>query len=216
MQVVAVSVGALQDVKNRRGVMLRTGIGKSPVTGRVWMGELGLAGDAQGNLKVHGGPDGAVYLYSADHYPLWQAEEGRTFPYGQFGENLTVTGIREDAVWIGDVFRVGGAEVQVTQPRIPCATLGLRMGDAKFPDRFLASRRNGFYLRVLQTGEVGAGDAFTRQSRGAEGMSVREAVDLLYGEGGPRERLELLGRTAALSERWRPQVAKRLRVLAAE
>ena len=215
-EVVAVSVGGLQDLRNLRGRLIRTGIAKAPVAGRVFLGTYGFTGDAQGDAKHHGGPDNAAYAYSADHYPLWRVEEGRAFAFGQFGENLTIAGVREDDVNIGDVFRVGTARVQVTQPRIPCSNLAAHIGDAKFPDRFLASRRNGFYLRVLQEGEVGAGDAFVREAVGPERMTVREAVDLLYGDGGPRARLEVLAKCAALSARWRPQAEQRLQRVAAE
>ena len=128
--------------------------------GRVAVRATNLEGDRQADLRVHGGPDKAVYLYPAEHYPHWRevlapAELGP----GWFGENLTTRGLLEDETWIGDVFRVGGALLEVSQPRVPCAKLAMKSGDPAFGRPFLQSGFSGFYLRVLEEGEVGAGDA---------------------------------------------------------
>ncbi|HEU4685119.1 MAG TPA: MOSC domain-containing protein [Nitrospira sp.] len=159
-----------------------TGIWKEPVTGRVMLRQLNLDGDEQADLTVHGGLDKAVYVYPSEHYPIWRAElPGIDLPYGSFGENFTTEGLDERSVHIGDRFRIGGAVVEVTQPRLPCYKLGIRFGRADMPKRFHASGRCGWYLAVLQEGEVGAGDAWERIARQAGTVSVieryREIVD---------------------------------------
>jgi MOSC domain-containing protein YiiM len=139
---------------------ITTGIFKEPVGGRVTVRSINVDGDGQADRKVHGGRDMAVYAYPIEHYKFWEKALGRDgFPFGQFGENLTVEGLAEEQVRVGDVFRVGGALLQVTQPRIPCYKLALRMGEGlDFPKRFQESGRLGFYLRVLEEGEIGAID----------------------------------------------------------
>ncbi len=141
------------------GKTVSTGIFKEPVEGRIHLARLGLAGDQQADLKGHGGPNRAVYVYSIENYEYWQRELHREdFRHAQFGENFTVDGMLEDQVHIGGVFQVGSARVQVTQPRVPCFKLGIKMGDPRFVKVFLRSCRVGFYFRVLQEGEVGVGD----------------------------------------------------------
>jgi len=166
--IVSVNVSRVIEV-GYRGRKIRTGIFKSPVSGCVAVHHLGLNGDTQADLRVHGGLDKAVYAYAAEHYDFWEFEMSIRYPFGQFGENLTVTGVAEDRVRAGDVFRAGGALFQVTGPRFPCFKLGIRMGDQKFLKRFLESGRSGFYLRVLEEGDVSAGDLFelveTRESQ---------------------------------------------------
>ncbi len=158
-----------------QGRVIRTGIFKEPVAGRVRLGRLNLEGDAQADLRVHGGPDKAVYAYPVEHYEYWkQVLERSVLSLGQFGENLTVEGLQEDRVRLGDVFRVGTAVVQVTQPRSPCNKLGIRMGSKDFPRLFQASNRSGFYLRVLEEGEVGAGDDIVRLHTDPELKTVLE------------------------------------------
>jgi MOSC domain-containing protein YiiM len=136
-----------------------TGIFKQPVTGRVRVGRLGLDGDKQADLTVHGGPQKAVYAYPSEHYEFWKAELNRSsLPWGMFGENLTTQGLLEDAVHVGDEFRSGSAMLVVTQPRLPCYKLGIKFGAMEMVSRFQASGRSGFYLSVLKEVEVGAGD----------------------------------------------------------
>ena len=156
-ELVSLNVGKPREV-DRDGEKIATGIFKRPVEGRVALRATNLEGDGQADLSVHGGIHKAVYVYSCDHYAFWREALGREdLRYGQFGENFSVAGWTDDQVHIGDVFRVGTALLEVSQPRDPCMKLGLRMGDARFPKRFLASGRPGFYLRVLEEGEVGAG-----------------------------------------------------------
>ena len=187
-----------------------TGIFKAPVVGAVFLHRLNLDGDGQADLRVHGGADKAVYVYPHEHYAFWAGELGRDgFPYGQFGENFTVEGLLEDAVNIGDVFRIGAARVQVTQPRSPCFKLGIRMGDENFPARFAAANRTGFYLRVLVEGMVKAGDAIERVEHTASSMNVCEVFRLRH-VGGTREEYERAAQLPALSPSWRAAFEKRL------
>src|SRR5262249_2552939 len=163
-----------------RGQAVSTSILKEPVGRRVLVRRLSLEGDWQADLRSHGGLNKAVYAYPREHYPWWAQELGRDdLRPGQFGENLTAEGLTEDRVYPGDVCRVGGGLLQVTQPRVPCFKLGIKMGDPLFPRRFLASGRTGFYLRVLQEGEVGAGDVVEVAEK-ADGLTVQELWHLVY------------------------------------
>jgi MOSC domain-containing protein YiiM len=163
-----------------RGEPVSTGIFKEPITTRAMLRTLNLEGDGQADLTVHGGRDKAVYAYPAEHYPLWRAELPETaLPYGMFGENFTTEGLDETTVNIGDEFRIGAARVVVVQPRQPCYKLGLRFGRADIIKRFHQSRRTGFYLRVLEEGEVGAGDALELLKRDEGEVSVAD-INRLY------------------------------------
>jgi MOSC domain-containing protein YiiM len=210
MLLVSVNVSLPREIRTN-GTTVRTGIFKQPVEGRVLLRRLNLDGDAQGDLSVHGGPDKAVYAYSFEHYAYWKKKLGRDdLPPGQFGENFTVEGMPEEQVCLGDVFRIGEAVVEVTQPRLPCFKLGLKMGDAKFPKQFLASGRLGFYLRVLEEGAVGAGDEIRRVRADTERLTVRELAKLASEEKGNRELAKQALRVAALAASWREWLAERL------
>jgi len=190
---------------------LRTSIFKEPVTGRRMLRRTHLEGDGQADLENHGGRSKAVCVYSHDHYAYWERELGLgPLPCGQFGENLTVRGLTEEEVHIGDVFRVGGAKVEISQPRVSCFKLGIRMGSSSFPKLFLASLRTGFYLRVLEEGELGAGDALERLALGPGRIAVREACRLLHFERGDRERIRRVISVPALSAEWRRSFEKLL------
>jgi len=203
MMLLSVNVSLPRDVPHMKKRVSR-GIFKEPVTGRVMLRTLNLDGDGQADRENHGGVYKAVYAYSIEHYEHWKRELGRSdFTPGQFGENFTVQGMAEDDVHIGDVFRVGAALVQVTQPRAPCYKLGLRMGMPQFPKLFLASGRVGFYLRVLEEGEVGAGDVVERVRVDPERMAVSDMNRLLYVKPADREALERALRIEALSPRRR-------------
>jgi MOSC domain-containing protein YiiM len=172
---------------------------------------MNLDGDGQADLTAHGGIYKAAYVYSTENYDYWKRELGRTdFAFGQFGENFTVEGMPEDEVHVGDVFRVGGALVEVTQPRVPCYKLGIRMGLPQFVKMFLASCRVGFYLRVLEEGEVGAGDVFDRVRTDPERMSVREICRLLYFDPENLRGAKKALRIRALSPGWRRSFVERL------
>jgi len=162
------------------GRTIKTGIFKEAIPGRVAVRRLNLNGDKQADLSVHGGLDKAVYLYPAEHYAYWQEEyPGMQLPWGMFGENLTTEGMLEDEVSIGDQFRVGSVELMVTQPRLPCYKLGIRFGRDDIIKRFMAAGRPGFYLRVLQEGEVGAGDTIERISRDDGEVTVSDVFRLI-------------------------------------
>ena len=187
-----------------RGKIITTGIFKQPVEGRVRLRTLNLDGDGQADLKNHGGKHRAVYAYSIENYDYWKRELGRDdFTYGQFGENFTVEGMLEDAVHIGDVFQMGGALVQVSEPRVPCAKPALKMGMPAFPKRFPASERVGFYLRVLEEGEVGAGDPIEWVETDPEQMTVQEFLHLSCLDEGNLEGVRKALRIATLSPDWR-------------
>ncbi len=172
-RVVSVNVGYPREVLwNLRKVS--TGIFKEPVAGRVRIGRFGLDGDRQADLTVHGGPEKAVYAYPSEHYHYWRKELNRPLLWGMFGENLTTEGLLEDAVRLGDRFRIGSAELAVTRPRFPCYKLGIKFGTMEMVRRFQASGRSGFYLSVLEEGEVGAGDAIEIISRDTSNATISE------------------------------------------
>ena len=177
MKLLSVNVSLPKQVPYQ-GKIITTGIFKEPVSDRVMVHALNIQGDGQADRKVHGGRDMAVYAYPFEHYEFWEETLGRSgFPFGQFGENLTVEGLTEETVRIGDVFRVGGALLQVTQPRIPCYKLALRMGEgADFPKRFQDSGRLGFYLRVIEEGEIGAGDLIERVDTDGWSLTIAEFI----------------------------------------
>ncbi len=210
MKILSVNVSMGREI-NYMGERLKTGIFKEPVKGRVTLHHSSLEGDAQSDLVNHGGTYKAVYVYPFEHYEFWRHELQRDgFLFGQFGENFTVRGMLEQDVHIGDVFRVGGATVEVTQPRIPCYKLGIKMGLAEFPKMFLASGRVGFLLRVLAEGEVGEGDSLERITAGPEKMSVRAINHLLHFDPENFEDARRALRIPALSPGWRRSFEKRL------
>lgn len=180
MKLLSVSVGQPREI-NHNGRTFTTSIFKTPVDGRVMMRRLNLDGDRQSDLQNHGGVYKAVYAYPYEHYATWAQELARDdFTYGQFGENLTVEGLLEDSVYIGDEFRIGEALVQVTQPRAPCYKLAYKMGLPDFVKQFLASGRSGIYLRVLEEGEVGAGDPIEQVASAKDSLTVRQINDLMF------------------------------------
>ena len=210
MRVVSVNVGLPRAVA-WRGKTVTTAIFKEPVAGRVALRSLNLDGDRQADLTVHGGREKAVYAYPVEHYRHWRTElADAALPYGAFGENLTTEGLREDAVHVGDRFRIGSTEMLVTQPRLPCYKLGIRFGRADMVKRFLASGRTGFYLAVLREGEVGAGDAIQLVARDELGVSIAEVTRLYVGEHPDHEALRRAIRVPALPASWRAHFLERL------
>jgi MOSC domain-containing protein YiiM len=214
MRVVSVQVGRPRELVYGDHVVT-TAIFKQPVAGRVMLRRLNLDGNQQADLSVHGGPDKAVYVYPAEHYPFWRAEyPGMDLPFGMFGENITSAGLLEDDVCIGDTLRIGDAEVVVTQPRMPCYKLGVKFGRADILKRFLRSRRTGWYLSVAREGEIGPGDTIERLSRDPYGLRVTD-VTRLYAE--ERRNAALLRRAVAvpaLPASWRDYFQERLDALA--
>jgi len=208
MQVRSVNVSKPVEIIYRDEPVL-TGIYKKPVDGRVALDTLNFAGDAQADLAVHGGPYKAVYIYPHEHYVTWAAELQRDdFSYGQFGENLTTTGLLETAVHIGDVLRIGTAMLEVTQPRVPCFKLEHKMGIKGFIKTFMQSQRSGFYLKVLEPGEVGAGDAIELVRTGQGEMTVAEIFHLLYFDKSNRAKAAQAADLPALSPGWRGSFEK--------
>jgi MOSC domain-containing protein YiiM len=178
MQVIAVCVGLPREV-SWKGKPITTGIFKQPVAGRVRMRSLNLDGDQQADLTVHGGIEKAIYAYPMEHYAYWRQElPDQPLPWGTFGENLTIEGLSETTVNIGDRFRMGTAEVMVTQPRFPCFKLNLKFGRDDMVKRFLDSYLSGIYFSVVQEGEVGAGDAIEPVSRDENNVTVTDIVSI--------------------------------------
>ncbi len=202
-RLLSVNVGLPRDVE-WRGMTVHTGIWKSSVEGRRRVRGLNIDGDGQGDLSGHGGPHRAVYVYQIESYRYWQAELKRTgFVYGQFGENFTVDGLPDDTVCIGDRYQVGGALLEVSAPRVTCYRVGIRMDEPRMPALLTSSGRPGFYFRVLEEGDVGAGDEIAKVADGDGAMTVAEINALLYSPPHPRDRLERASRIAALSPGWR-------------
>jgi MOSC domain-containing protein YiiM len=191
--------------------IVSTGIYKMPVEGRVMLRTLNLDGDRQADLTVHGGPTKAAYVYTAEHYSYWRDElPGTELPWGMFGENLTTEGLDESMVNIGDRFRVGSAEVTVTEPRMPCYKLGIKFGRTDIIKRFLTSGRTGFYLSVQREGEVGAGDEIELIARDANNVTVADITGLYSGNRGDVEMMRRAIAIESLPESWRNHFRKRL------
>ena len=201
-RLLSLNVGLPRDV-TWNGKTVHTAIWKSPVNGRQMVRKLNIVGDGQGDLAGHGGEQRAVFVYQMDSYHYWESFLGRKdFIFGQFGENFTVDGLSDSDVYIGDRYRVGDAIFEVTQPRVTCYRVGIRMNNPQMPALLVAQHRPGFYFRVLQEGEVGAGDEILKVTDGPERMSVAEVDALLYLPGHSREQLEQALRIPALSKGW--------------
>jgi MOSC domain-containing protein YiiM len=190
IRVLSLNVGGPRQVNTRAGIVL-TSIFKVPVEGKVRLVEHNLAGDRQSDLRVHGGPCKAVYLYPFEHYAYWKQElPDADLPYGAFGENLTTEGVTEDALHIGDRVRIGSAVLQVTQPRMPCYKLALRFGRADMVKRFWASGRSGIYFSIVEEGELASGDRIEVVATDPHRVSVRDVVRLFKREVQDDELLE--------------------------
>src|SRR3984957_5830957 len=201
-RLLSVNVGLPRDV-TWNGKTVRTSVWKSPVDGRRMVRKLNIDGDAQADLAGHGGVDRALFVYQMDSYHYWERFLGRNdFTFGQFGENFTVEGLPDDEVCIGDRYRIGGAIFEVTQPRVTCYRVSIRMNEPRMAALLVAHHRPGFYFRVLQEGEVGAGDEIVKITNGPERISVADADALLYLPGHSSEQLQRVLRIPALSQGW--------------
>jgi MOSC domain-containing protein YiiM len=210
MKLISVNVGLPREVE-WNGQKVTTGIFKEPVEGRVMMRTLNLDGDRQGDLKNHGGPNKAVFGYPVEHYDFWRRElPGTNLPWGAFGENLTTEGLLEDVVNIGDRFRVGEAEVMVTQPRFPCYKLGIKFGRDDIIKRYLLSGRSGFYFAVLREGEIETGDPIEVIHQDTHNVTVADIVRLYGSEKDDLDLLRRAVRVEALSEGWRRSFQERI------
>jgi ferredoxin-NADP reductase/MOSC domain-containing protein YiiM/ferredoxin len=198
----SVNVGMPKDVP-WQGKTVFTGVYKDAVSGPRRVGKLNIEGDGQGDLAGHGGEQRAVFVYQRDSYRHWERELAREdFVYGQFGENFTIDGLGDDEVCVGDRYRIGSAVFEVTQPRVTCYRVGIRMNDPRIPALLVSHRRPGFYFRVLQEGEVQAGQEIVKLASGPEQMTVAELSALLYLPSHPRQELLRALRIPALSAGW--------------
>ena len=199
----SVNVGLPQDV-TWHGRTVHTAVWKKPVGGPQMVRRLNIDGDGQGDLAGHGGEQRAVFVYQIESYRYWESELGRDdFEYGQFGENFTVRGLADDQVCIGDRYRIGDAVFEVTQPRVTCFRVGIRMDDPRMPALLVSHHRPGFYLRVLTEGAVEAGQEIVKIASGPEGLTVAETDALLYLPGHPRQQVLRALRIPALSPGWK-------------
>jgi ferredoxin-NADP reductase/MOSC domain-containing protein YiiM len=202
-RLLSVNVGLPRDIE-WKGRTVHTGIWKDPLHGRCRVRRLNLDGDGQGDLAGHGGEQRAVFVYQIESYRYWQEQLQRTdFVHGQFGENFTVEGLPDDVVCIGDRYQIGSALFEISQPRVTCYRVGIRMNEPRMPALLTSSGRPGFYFRVLREGEVGAGDEIVKVREAKERMTVAQVNALLYAPGHPREQLERALRIEALSPGWR-------------
>jgi MOSC domain-containing protein YiiM/ferredoxin-NADP reductase len=202
-RLLSINVGLPRDIE-WKGRTVHTGIWKDPVHGRHRVGKLNLEGDGQGDSAGHGGEQRAVFVYQIESYRHWQEQLKRNdFVYGQFGENFTIEGLPDDAVCIGDRYQIGDTLFEVTQPRVTCYRVGIRTNEPRMPALLTSSGRPGFYFRVLQEGEVGAGDEIVKVAEEGERMTVAEINALLYSPNHPRDQLERALRIKALSPGWR-------------
>jgi MOSC domain-containing protein YiiM len=210
MKVLSVNVGRPRDVEWRSDIV-ETAIHKAPVPGRVALERLNLQGDQQADLPVHGGPDKAVYAYPSEHYAFWREQlPSVSLPWGAFGENLSIEGLLEPAVRVGDLLRIGTTELVVTQPRMPCFKLNVRFQRSDMVKRFQRSGRTGFYLAVRKEGDVGAGDAIDLVPTEEQAVSVAEIAALYTADRDNLDLLQLAVRTPGLPEGWRDHFRKRL------
>ena len=199
---VSVNVGLPKDVP-WQGKTVHTGIWKQSVAGPVMVRRLNIDGDGQGDLAGHGGEQRAVFVYQLDSYRHWEQHFGRDdFVYGMFGENLTVDGLPDDEVCIGDRYRIGEAEFEVTQPRVTCYRVGMRVGEPQLPALLVSHHRPGFYLRVITEGRIAAGDQIVKTRTGPEALSVADTDALLYLPGPDTGKLRAALRIGALSPGW--------------
>ena len=204
--VVSVNVGRPRQVRWHDRTVT-TAIWKEPASGRVHAGGVNLDGDDQADRRVHGGPTKAIYAYADEDYRWWAGKLGAPLAPGTFGENLTVAGVDPTAAVIGERWRIGTATLRVTEPRIPCFKLGLRMGDAAFVDRFAAAARPGAYLAIEHPGEIGAGDTIKLLHRPHHGVTIGGVERVYHGHA---ELAPLLAELEDLSDGWRTWARRRL------
>ncbi|HEX7207887.1 MAG TPA: MOSC domain-containing protein [Nitrososphaeraceae archaeon] len=206
MKVISVNVGLPRQVSYEKRQVV-TSIFKEPVEGRVKVTTLNLNGDAQADLSVHGGVDKAIYSYSEEHYNYWkEAYPMIDMPLGMFGENLTTQGLYEDMVNIGDQYQIGSSRLVVTQPRMPCYKLGIKFGRMDILEKFVNSQRPGIYYRVLEEGELGAGDSIELLYRDKNNVSINDIVSLYINDHYDGENLSKMQKATKLEflpERWR-------------
>ena len=211
MKVISVAVGTPQIVETPGEGFITTAIFKHRVDGKVRVNELNLEGDAQADLRVHGGWSKAVYAYPSEHYDFWRREyPDKELEDAQFGENLATEGLIETELFLGDRLRIGSAEFIVTEPRMPCSKLGIRFGSKDIIRRFLQSRRSGFYLAVTKTGELAAGNPIEIITRDKNGVSVTDIVRLWVEDKDDVETMERALMVESLPEKWKESFRERI------
>jgi len=213
MKLISANTGLPREI-TWKDQIVTTGIFKEPVAGRIALRRLNLDGDQQADLSVHGGPDKAVYIYPREHYGFWRNElSGVDWQWGMFGENFTTEGLLENTVHIGDQYRLGSALVTVTQPRMPCYKLAAKFQRDDIIKRFLASGRTGFYVSVLQEGEVGGGDDIERIKQDEHHVAISDIIRLYAQDKNDAKMLRRVIALPALPESWRSYFAHRLEKL---
>ena len=213
MKLISLNVG-LPRIVESNGEPVTTGIFKEPKQGPVMLRKLNLDGDRQADLTVHGGVSKAVYGYPVEHYEFWRRElPDMELPFGMFGENFTTEGLREDTLNVGDRFRIGEAELMVTEPRLPCYKLGIKFGRSDILRRFLQSRRTGFYFAVVKEGEVEAGDEIELLSRDSNNITIADITRVYAFEKDDVDTLRRAVKLEALSESWREYFQKQIHKL---
>jgi MOSC domain-containing protein YiiM len=196
------------------GQKVTTGIFKEPVEGRIKLRRLNLDGDKQADLKVHGGPDKAVYAYPLEHYEYWRNIYPHTkMPYGMFGENFTVEGLMERDVCVGDCFKIGSSKVIATQPRMPCYKLGVKFGNMDILRKFLESGRSGIYFKVLEEGEVGVGDYVIKLKNDSNRVTISDIVRMYTIRKEDIDMMRSAVKVKALPEGWRNYFLEQIRLI---
>jgi MOSC domain-containing protein YiiM len=209
MRIISVNVGLPREVV-WKGITVQTAIFKEPVVGAVAIRGLNLAGDQQADLTVHGGSEKSVYGYPIEHYEYWRGQlPDISFSWGAFGENLTTEGLWEDRLFIGDLFRVGSAVLQITQPRMPCYKLQLRFNRDDIIKRFLVSGRSGFYFSVIEPGDVGTGSKVEVLDRDPHSVTVADIVSLYLGQTRDPRLLQRAMDVTSLPQNWNTQLVSR-------
>lgn len=213
MKIISVNVGLPREIFHE-GRLIRTGIFKVPVEGRVRVNALNIVGDQKADLTVHGGPSKAIYVYPAKHYDFWRKElPGVEFPWDSFGENLNTEGLLEKDLNVGDRLRVGSVELAVTEPRLPCHKLGVKFGRDDMVRRFLKSKRTGFYCAVLREGEIEAGNPIHFLSRDEAHVTIADITRLYAFEKQDLAGMRRVADHKALPESWRVYFRERIEKL---
>lgn len=208
-QIVSINAGKPKRIVYQ-GKEVETGIYKEPVHRPLYLSKTQLEGDGQADLKVHGGPDKALCVYSADYYDYWEKELGQPLSFGAFGENITVSGLKEAEVCIGDIYQLGEALVQVSQPRRPCFKLSVRYSDVKLPVKLQDTGYTGFYFRVLKEGMIPVNPAFKLVTRHTQGLTVEFVNTCKYHEKDNISGIRMIVSNEALAESWRGSFEKKL------
>ncbi|WP_409347004.1 MOSC domain-containing protein [Paenibacillus sp. MBLB4367] len=207
--IISLNVGKPADVEHQ-GKIVSTGINKSPVETRLFLSAINFEGDGQADLKFHGGVDKAVCVYCYEHYPYWQQELERPLSFGAFGENVTVTGMLEPDVHIGDTFQLGDAVVQISQPRQPCYKLSVKYGKPDMPLKVQNAGYTGYYFRVLQEGFVSKDSRLVRIERDPNGVTIEYANRIMHHDKQDQDGIRRILAVSALSASWRKTLEKRL------